>query len=158
MITNDFQVSGFVDDKYSVWCVSWWCVSGGCSGGPLRAFFPERPYRHVETYGKSSVSERKGGPVIPRAPQFSTVKNIMISVPVERSARFSHGGLLVFVVRRLGASAGRGSATLPLVILSYLSSSSFYSRIYRVYFSTVVSCSSRSYRSYRGSHLSPFLL
>lgn len=72
----------------------------------------------------------------------------MFSAPVERSARFSHGGLLVFVVRRLGASAGRGSATLPLAILSYLSSSSFHSRIHRVYFSPIIS---------RGSHLSPFL-
>lgn len=147
MITSNLGVSGSVDDKYSAWCVPWWCVSGGCSGGPLRAFFLERPYRHVETYAKSS--DRKGGSGIPRAPELSDVRNVAISASVERSARFSHGGLFVFVVRRLGASAGRGSATLPLTILSYLSSSSFHSRIYRVYFSPDVS---------RGSHLSPFLL
>ena len=147
MIASNSEVSGYVDDTYSAWCVSWWCVSGGCSGGPLRAFFLERPYRHVETYAKSS--DRKGASAISRAPQLSSVRNIAISAPVERSARFSHGGLLVFVVRRLGASAGRGSATLPLDILSYLFSSSFHSCIYRVYFSAIV-C--------RGSYLSPFLL
>lgn len=144
MITSNLWLCGSVDDKYRAWCVSWWCISGDCSSGPLGAFFPERPYRHVETYAKSS--NRKGGSGISRAPELSDVRNVANSVLVERSLD-SHTAACSCL---LCASAGcigwaRVYYPSPRLLVLLL----FHSRIYRVYFFSIVS---------RESHLSLFLL